>query len=87
MEKKEEKVEKEQGYTEQYAGIIMLRKGRLIEKDVWFGTVGNQMVSDQVYDSKEELIENLNNITIERICKIATGVFGRVVEMVKDNKR
>ena len=83
----EEKAEEKQDYTEQYAGIIMIRKGRLIEKDVWFGTVGNQMVSDQVYDSKEELIENLNKITIERICKIAAGVFGRVVELVKDNKQ
>ena len=66
----EENKEKEQDYTEQYAGIIMLRKGRLIEKEVWFGTVGNQLVSDGTFESKEELIENLNKITIERICRI-----------------
>ena len=40
-----EKTEKEQDYTEYYNGIIMLRKGMLEEKEVWFGTVGNQPVS------------------------------------------
>ena len=28
----------EQNYTEQYAGIIMLRKGRIEDNEVWFGT-------------------------------------------------
>ena len=55
-EKTEEKTEEKQDYTEQYAGIIMLRKGKLIEKDIWFGTVGNQLVSDGFYDNKEERI-------------------------------
>ena len=83
----EEKTEKEQNYTEQYAGIIMLRKGKLEERDVWFGTVGSQLVSDGVFESKEELIENLNNITIERICRIAAGVFGRAIELKTKGKK
>ena len=76
MDKKEEN----QDYTEQYAGIIMLRKGRLEDYDVWFGTVGNQLVSDGTFGTKEELIENLNNITLNRIFKIVAGAFERAIE-------
>lgn len=82
----DEKTKEEQEYTEQYAGIIMLRKGRIEERDVWFGTVGNQLVSDGVFESKEELIKNLNNITIERICKIVAGAFGRAIEVSTKDK-
>ena len=80
----EEKTEKEQEYTEQYAGIIMLRKGRYQDKDVWFGTVGNQLVSDGVFETKEKLIENLSNITIERIGKMIAGAFERAIEYKED---
>lgn len=73
------KTEENQDYTEQYAGIIMLRKGRLEDYDVWFGTVGNQLVSDGTFGSKEELIDNLNNITISRICRIVAGAFERAI--------
>ena len=47
---------KEENYTEQYKGIIMLRKGKVEDEDVWFATVGKQLVSDGVYKTKEELI-------------------------------
>ena len=77
----DKKTKEEQDYTEQYAGIIMLRKGRIEEEEVWFGTVGNQLVSDGVFESKEKLIENLNSITIERMCKIVAGAFGRAIEV------
>ena len=80
----EEKTKEEQEYTEQYAGIIMLRKGRYQDKDVWFGTVGNQLVSDGVYENKEKLIENLSNITLERICKMVAGAFERAITYKKD---
>ncbi len=80
----EEKTKEEQEYTEQYAGIIMLRKGRYQDKDVWFGTVGNQLVSDGVFETKEELIENLSNITLERICKMIAGAFERAITYKKD---
>ena len=76
----DKKTEENQDYTEQYAGIIMLRKGRLEDDDVWFGTVGNQLVSDGTFGTKEELIDNLNNITLSRICKIVAGAFGRAIE-------
>lgn len=81
----DKKTEENQDYTEQYAGIIMLRKGRLEDYDVWFGTVGNQLVSDGTFGTKEELIENLNNITLNRICRIVAGAFGRAIEY-KENK-
>lgn len=81
-----EETKKEQNYTEYYNGIIMLRKGMLEEKEIWFGTVGNQLVSDGTYESKEELIDNLNNITIERICKIVAGAFARAIELSTKDK-
>ena len=74
------KTEENQDYTEQYAGIIMLRKGRHKGNDVWFGTVGNQLVSDGSFGTKEELINNLNSITLNRICRMVAGAFGRAIE-------
>ena len=74
------KTEENQDYTEQYTGIIMLRKGRLGDDYVWFGTVGNQLVSDGSFGTKEELIDNLNNITLNRICRIVAGAFERAME-------
>ena len=47
----------ENDYTEQYRGIIMVRKGKEKDEDVWFATVGRQIVSDRVYKTKKELIE------------------------------
>ena len=82
-----EETEKEQNYTEYYNGIIMLRKGILEDKEMWFGTVGNQLVSDGAFESKEKLVENLNNITIERICKIVAGAFARAIELSTENKK
>lgn len=76
----DKKIEENQDYTEQYAGIIMLRKGRVGDYDVWFGTVGNQLVSDGSFGTKEELIDNLNSITLNRICRIVAGAFERAIE-------
>ena len=45
----------ENDYTEQYRGIIMLRKGREKDEDVWFATVGRQIVSDGVYKTEERV--------------------------------
>lgn len=74
-----ENSENKQDYTETLHSIIVLRKGKLEENDVWFGTVGNQLVSDGCYKTKKELIENLENVTLERICKIVAGAFGRAI--------
>ena len=74
-----EAAEQEQEYTEALHGIIMLRKGQLEGKEIWFGTVGNQLVSDGAFETKKELIENLENLTLERFCKIVAGAFERAI--------
>ena len=71
---------KEENCTEQYKGIIMLRKGKAEDEDVWFATVGNQLVSDGFYKTKEELINSLENLNLETICKIIAGAFERAIE-------
>ena len=78
-EKTGEAAEREQECTEALHGVIMMRKGRLEDKEVWFGTVGNQLVSDGAFETKKELIENLGNVTLERICKIVAGAFERAI--------
>lgn len=78
---------KEENCTEQYKGIIVLRKGRINDEDVWFGTVGNQLVSDGAFKTKEELIENLENLSLEKVCKIVAGAFGRAVELTKNKEQ
>ena len=72
---------KKENCTEQYRGIIILRKGQIEEKEVWFGTVGNQLVSDGAFETKEELINNLEEITLDRVCKIIAGAFSRAIEL------
>lgn len=77
---------KEENYTEQYKGIIMLRKGRMDDEDMWFATVGKQLVSDGVFKTKEELIDNIEDLNLEKICKIISGAFGRAIELSTNNK-
>jgi hypothetical protein len=77
----------ENDYTEQYKGIIMLRKGREKDEDVWFATVGRQIVSDGVYKTKKELIESLESLNLETICKIISGAIGRVIELSTNNEK
>lgn len=77
---------KEENCTEQYKGVIILRKGQIEEKEVWFGTVGNQLVSDGAFETKEELINNLEELTLDRVCKIIAGAFGRAIELSSSNK-
>ena len=81
-----EETKEKQDYTEQYAGIIMLRKGKIEDDEVWFGTVGNQLVSDGVFETKDELIENLNSITLTKICKIVAGAFERAITYKEGKK-
>ena len=71
----------EENYTSQYKGIIMLRKGKSNDEDVWFATVGNHLVSDGTFATKEELIESLENLNLETVCKLILGAFGRVMEL------
>ena len=72
---------KEENYTEQYKGIIMLRKGRINDEDEWFATVGNQLVSDGTYKTKEKLIESLEKLNLDTVCKIILGAVGRMIEL------
>ena len=76
----------ENNYTEMYRGIIMLRKGQANDEDVWFATVGKQLVSDGTYKTKEEPIESLENLNLETVCKIILGVAGRVIELSTKNE-
>ena len=76
---------KEENYTEQYKGIIMLRKGQANDEEIWFATVGNQIVSDGAYKTKEELVENLENLSLERVCRMILGAFGRAIELSTKN--
>lgn len=71
---------KEENYTEQFNGIIVLRKGNVEGKELWFGTVGRQLVSDGAFETKEELINNLEHLSLNRICKMLAGAFARAIE-------
>nr|DAX09178.1 MAG TPA: hypothetical protein [Microviridae sp.] len=77
----------EKDYTEQYRGIIILRKGRENDEDVWFATVGRQIVSDGVYKTKKELIDSLESLNLETICKIISAAIGRVIELSTNNEK
>lgn len=77
----------EENCTEQYKGIIMLRKGRVNDEDVWFATVGKQLVSDGTCKTKEELIECLEKLNLETVCKIILGAIGRVIELSTKNEK
>ena len=85
-EKMSERTIEELEFTEALHGIIVLRKGKLKEKEVWFGTVGNQLVSDGTFDTKNELIENLENITLDKICRIVAGAFERAITYKKEEQ-
>lgn len=79
-EKKENKTVEEE-FTENYCGIIILRKGQYEGKEIWFATVGRQLVSDGAFDTKEQLIKNIEKMTLEKVCKIVAGAFSRAIEM------
>ena len=45
----------------------MMRKGKINDEDIWFGTAGKQLVSDGIFKTKEELIDNLESLSLERM--------------------
>ena len=87
--KKGEAAEQEQEYTEALHSVIMMRKGKIEAKDedVWFATVGNQLVSDGACKNKEELIESLEKLSLETVCKMIAGAFGRAIELSTNNEK
>ena len=82
QEKKIEQEEKD--YTEQYNGIIMLRKDKLGEEEVWFATIGTMLISDGALGTKEELIDNIEHLTLNRVCRMMTGVADRIIRLNKE---
>ena len=52
-EKKPKLSQNKNDYTEQYKGLIMLRKGKIEEKEVWFATVGQMLVSDGAFGTSK----------------------------------
>lgn len=80
MQEKKLKQE-EKDYTEQYKGIIMLRKGKFEEEEVWFATIGTMLISDGAFKTKEALIDNIENLTLGRVCKIMIGVANRILKL------
>ena len=83
-EKKPKLTQNKNDYTEQYKGLFMLRKGRLKENEVWFATVGQMLASDGAFGTKEELINNMENITLSRVCKIMIGVANRILKLEEE---
>ena len=49
-----------------------------------FTTVGQMLVSDGAFGTKEELINNMENITLDRVCKIMIGVANRIIKLSEE---
>ena len=71
---------KEENCTEQYKGIIMLRKGKAEDEDVSVTARTHHKITGCIYKTKEELINSLENLNLETICKIIAGAFERAIE-------
>lgn len=84
MEKEPKLSQTENDYTEQYKGLIMLRKGKLEEDEVWFATVGQMLVSDGAFKTKKELINNMENLTLDRVCRIMIGICNRILKLEEE---
>lgn len=79
-------MEKEKDYTEQYRGVFMLRKaGENGEK--WFATMGNVMISNQLYENKEECINALENLTLESVSRMMVAILNGCIEMINDKMK
>lgn len=78
---------KEVEATETVHGIICVRKGQHEGKEIWFATVGNQCVSREIYDTKEKVLEDLENYDIGTICKIVAGAFERAITISKNEQQ
>lgn len=74
---------KEVEATETVYGIICVRKGQYKGKEIWFATVGNQCVSRGTYNTKEEVLKDLDEFDISTVCKIVAGAFGRAISLTK----
>lgn len=75
---------KETDATETVYGIICVRKGQHLGKEVWFATVGRQCVTRGTYGTKEEVLKDLENFDISTMCKIVAGAFERAITHKKE---
>ena len=79
--------EKETECTESLYGMVMLRKLRNENKDVWVGTVGNTIVSRGTFESKEKLIEDMERIDLEGICRLIGGCMGAIINRMQKEEK
>lgn len=64
----------ENDFNEIYKGITRIVKTKEHDEDVWFAVIGNTIVSRGTFKKKEEVIEDLEKIDYEQICKIALAI-------------
>lgn len=84
MKEENNKVETET--TETVYGIVCVRKGQYKGKEIWFATVGNQCVSRGVYNTKKEVLKDLEEFDISTVCKIVAGAFERAISLSKNKE-
>lgn len=61
-------------FNEIYKGITRIVKTKEHDEDVWFAVIGNTIVTRGTFKKKEEVIEDLEKIDYEQICKIALAI-------------
>lgn len=64
----------ENDFNEIYKGITRIVKTKEHDEDVWFAVIGNTIVSRGTFKKKKEVIEDLEKIDYEQICKIALAI-------------
>lgn len=64
----------ENDFNEIYKGITRIVKTKENDEDVWFAVIGNTIVSRGTFKTKEEVIEDLEKVDYEQICKIALAI-------------
>lgn len=67
-------IQEEDGFSEFYKGITRIVKTKEHDEDVWFGVIGNTIVSRGTFKTKEECIKDLECIDYEQICKMALAI-------------
>ncbi len=61
-------------FNEIYKGITRIVKTNKNDEDVWFAVIGSTIVSRGTFKTKEEVVEDLEKVDYEQICKIALAV-------------
>lgn len=61
-------------FNEVYKGITRIVKTKENDEDVWFAVIGNTIISRGTFNTKEEVIKDLENTDYEQTCKIAIAI-------------